>query len=208
MDIEEFKSTLPANVKLIAVSKTQTIAVIEDAIKDGQMIFGENKIQEAEEKFPALKKKYPNLQLHFIGHLQSNKASKVVELCDVIHSVDSIKLADELAKEMQKQNRNLPCFIQVNTGDEEQKGGVAVDMLASLYKHATDDLKMNIVGLMCIPPANDLPDMHFALLHKLSRELNLKELSMGMSADYERAIKYGATYVRIGTSLFGEREKL
>jgi len=205
MSLKDIKDSLPKEVTLIAVSKTQPIEIIEQAIKQGQTDFGENKIQEAEEKFVILKKKHTNIKLHFIGHLQSNKTANVVALCDFIHSVDSIKLADELAKEMQKQNKTIPCFIQVNTGDEEQKGGVSVGKLPELYKHCTETLKMDIRGLMCIPPVDDVADIHFALMHKLAAELGLKDLSMGMSADYKAALKFGATYIRIGTAIFGER---
>jgi len=194
-----------SEVKLIAVSKFHGADKIEEAIEAGQMVFGENRIQEAEEKFPALKAKYKKLELHFIGHLQSNKVKEAVSLFDVIQSLDSIKLADELAKEMKKQNRHLPCFIQVNTGNEDQKGGVEVSELPHLFAHAKK-LGLNIVGLMCIPPVKDIPDMHFALMNKLAKELGLKELSMGMSSDFDTGIKYGATCIRIGTAIFGERK--
>lgn len=196
---------LPANVTLVAVSKFQPPEKIEALLKKGQRVFGENRVQEAAEKFPALREKYPDIELHFIGHLQTNKAKDAVKLFDVIESVDSLRLAEELKKEMEKQGRNLPCFIQVNTGDETQKGGVHPHELEKLYKDCVA-LGLNIKGLMCIPPSADIPDLHFALLRKLARELNLKHLSMGMSADYETAIHYGATHVRLGTLLFGERQ--
>lgn len=193
-----------SDVKLVAVSKFHNFETIEEAIEEGQTIFGENRVQEAIEKFTELKEKHPKLELHFIGRLQTNKAKEAVANFDVIQSLDSKKLAEELAKEMKKQERNIPCFIQVNTGDEDQKGGVEIRELKDLYLY-TQNLGINVVGLMCIPPENDIPDMHFALLNKLAKELGLKELSMGMSSDFDIAIKYGATCVRIGTAIFGER---
>ncbi len=194
-----------SSVTLVAVSKFQPTEKIEALLKQGQRVFGENRVQEAEEKYPALRIKYPDLNLHFIGHLQTNKAKDAVRIFDVIETVDRPELAEALRHEMSKQNRELPCFIQVNTGNEEQKGGVAPKYLAELYRFCKDK-KLNITGLMCIPPVNDIPDLHFALLHKLAGELSLKQLSMGMSADFDTAIKYGATHVRVGTALFGARK--
>jgi pyridoxal phosphate enzyme (YggS family) len=147
------------------------------------------------------------VKLHFIGHLQSNKAKEAVKLFDVIETIDSEKLASALKNEMDKQNRQLPCFIQVNTGEEEQKGGVAPRDAEKLLTFCRD-AKIEIAGLMCIPPADEIPDMHFALLHKMSRELGVAQLSMGMSADFETAIRYGATHIRVGTALFGIRENI
>lgn len=193
-------------VKLVAVSKFQPVEKIEKLLAHGHRVFGENRVQEAEEKFPALRAKYPDLELHFIGHLQTNKAKDAVRIFDVIETVDRSELADALKKEMDKQKRHLPCFIQVNTGDEEQKGGIATKDAAALYRHCKE-LKLDITGLMCIPPVNDIPDLHFALLHKLAAELGLKHLSMGMSADFETAIRYGATHIRVGSALFGERKQ-
>lgn len=194
------------DVTLVAVSKFQPVEKIEGLLKQGHRVFGENRVQEAAEKYPALRSKYPDLQLHFIGHLQTNKAKEAVALFDVIETVDRPELAESLAKEMEKQNRRLPCFIQVNTGDEEQKGGISVKDLPALLD-TCKQLKLNITGLMCIPPVDDIPDLHFALLHKLAREHALKHLSMGMSADFKAAIKYGATHIRIGTALFGARDE-
>ena len=196
----------PASVTLIAVSKFQPVEKIEALLAAGHRTFGENRVQEAEEKFPSLREKYPDLKLHFIGHLQTNKAKDAVRIFDVIETIDRPELAEALKKEMDKQKRELPCFIQVNTGDEEQKGGVAPKDLAALYKQCKE-LKLDIRGLMCIPPVNEIPDLHFALLHKLAGGLGLKQLSMGMSADFETAIRYGATHVRIGSALFGERKQ-
>jgi pyridoxal phosphate enzyme (YggS family) len=195
-----------ASVTLVAVSKFQPPEKIESVLKQGHRIFGENRVQEAEEKFPLLREKYPDIELHFIGHLQTNKAKDAVRLFDVIETVDRPELAEALRKEMDKQKRELPCFIQVNTGDEPQKGGVSPKDLQSLFKFCKDK-KLKIAGLMCIPPAEDIPDLHFALLNKLAHELGLKNLSMGMSGDFKAAIRYDATHVRIGTAIFGSREK-
>jgi pyridoxal phosphate enzyme (YggS family) len=193
-----------STVTLVAVSKTQPTGKIEDLLASGHRTFGENRVQEAEEKFPGLRGKYPDLSLHFIGHLQTNKAKDAVRIFDVIETIDRPELAEALKHEMDKQKRNLPCFIQVNTGDEEQKGGSAIKDLPALYNKCKE-LNLTITGLMCIPPVNDIPDLHFALLHKLATELGLKNISMGMSADFEAALRYGATHVRIGSALFGER---
>ena len=199
----------PAAVTLVAVSKTYAADQVWPTIAlGGQTIFGENRVQEAKGKWPELRARAAELgktiELHLIGPLQSNKAAEAAELFDVIETVDRVKLAEALKAAMDKQKKNLPCFIQVNTGDEEQKGGVAPRDLEALYKSCVD-LGLNIQGLMCIPPAADIPDLHFALLHKLAGNLGLKSLSMGMSSDFETAIRFGATHVRIGSALFGER---
>ena len=190
------------DITLIAVSKNRTPEQISALIAEGQMVFGENRVQEAQEKFPPLKEKHQNLQLHFIGHLQSNKAKEAIALFDMIHSIDRPSVAEAAAKEMHRQNRNLPCFIQVNTGEEAQKGGISPRETEQLLITCRETLGMNIIGLMCIPPEKDIPDLHFALLHKMARDFNLPHLSMGMSADVESAIRFGATYVRIGSALF------
>ena len=194
-----------SSVSLVAVSKGQSLDRVWDVLDQGHRIFGENRVQEAEKRWPSLRAKYPGLKVHLIGHLQTNKVKEAVQLFDTIQTVDSIKLADVLKGEMDRQRRNIPCFIQVNTGEEAQKGGVAPKELEALYKFCKD-AHLRIDGLMCIPPHNEIPDMHFALLHKLAKELGLKQLSMGMSADFETAIRYGATHVRVGTALFGIRE--
>lgn len=196
----------PAAVALVAVSKFQPIEKIRRLLDEGHRIFGENRVQEAAEKYPALRAEYPDIQLHFIGQLQTNKAKDAVRLFDVIETVDSVKLAEALRHEMDRQKRHLPCFIQVNTGDEEQKGGVTVKELPALLRFCRDQVSLNVEGLMCIPPVQEAPDLHFALLHKLAHEQGLKKLSMGMSADFETAIRYGATHVRVGSALFGIRE--
>jgi len=197
----------PASVNLIAVSKNQPRERVETLLNEGQRLFGENRVQDAEERWLPLRDTYKDVTLHFIGHLQSNKAKEAVKLFDVIETVDSEKLASALKNEMDKQGRQLPCFIQVNTGEEEQKGGVAPKDTEKLLRFCRD-AKIQIAGLMCIPPATEIPDMHFALLHKMSRELGLPQLSMGMSADFETAIRYGATHIRVGTALFGIRENI
>ncbi len=190
-----------SDVTLVAVTKMRTPEEIGALISAGQKTFGENRVQDAEGKWPQIRAAHPDVKLHFIGHLQTNKAKDAVELFDVIETVDSERLAQALAAEMKKQNRNLPCFIQVNTGEEEQKGGVAPKDAPALFA-ACRAAGLDIRGLMCIPPADELPDLHFALLNKMANEMGLPELSMGMSADFERAIAFGASYIRIGTALF------
>ena len=194
-----------ADVTLIAVSKQQPLEKIQAVLDAGQRVFGENRVQDAQDRWLPLKEKYPDVVLHLIGSLQTNKAKDAVALFDVIHTVDREKLATELGAEMKKQNRPLPCFIQVNTGEEEQKGGVLPQDLEKLFHFATTTAGLNIVGLMCIPPENELPDMHFALLHKMAHKLGIPSLSMGMSGDFEIAIRYGATHIRVGSALFGSR---
>lgn len=195
----------PDSVTLVAVSKVQPDDRIDAALAAGQRVFGENRVQEAAARWAARKAADPTIRLHLIGSLQSNKAKEAVALFDVIETVDRASLAGELAKEMTKQGRVLPCFIQVNTGAEAQKGGVLpADLPALLESCAACGL--TISGLMCIPPVDAPPELHFALLKKLALRHGLSELSMGMSHDYEDAIALGATSVRIGTALFGERQ--
>lgn len=193
------------DITLVAVSKTHSAAEILPLLRAGQRVFGENRVQEAAEKFPALREQYPDLKLHLIGGLQTNKVRDAVALFDVIESVDRVELAEKLAAEIKKQGRNPSCFVQVNTGEEPQKSGVAPNAAAALVEKCRA-LGLNVVGLMCIPPADDEPSPHFAFLKKLARQLGVKELSMGMSADYPLAIQQGATFVRIGTALFGQRD--
>ncbi|MBW7910876.1 MAG: YggS family pyridoxal phosphate-dependent enzyme [Alphaproteobacteria bacterium] len=192
------------DVTLVAVCKNQTADKIIPLLQAGQRVFGENRVQEAAEKWPELRAAYPNVELHLIGQLQTNKAKEAVKLFDVIESLDRPVLAEALAKEMKKQNRDLPCFIQVNTGEEPQKGGIAPRDVAKFYDDCRK-LGLRIAGLMCIPPAEDVAALHFALLQKLAREISPQNplmLSMGMSADFESAIRCGASHVRIGTALF------
>jgi len=190
------------DVTLVAVSKTQDAAAIETLIAEGQREFGENRVQEAEAKWPALRARHPGLRLHLIGQLQSNKAEQAVALFDAIHSVDRPSLVTALAKAMARAGRRPDCFLQVNIGDEPQKGGCPVAELPSLVDAARS---LPVVGLMCIPPAEVEPAPYFALLAKLARRHGLAGLSMGMSADYESAVMLGATHVRVGTALFGPR---
>lgn len=191
--------------RLIAVSKNQPAEKIQEALDAGHRDFGENKVQEAQSHWRALKPQYPDLKLHLIGPLQTNKAKDAVALFDMIHTVDREKLARELSTEMKKQGRNIPCLIQVNTGEEEQKSGIAPDAFPAFLKFCREECALDIVGLMCIPPLDDPPALHFALLKKMAKLHGLEHLSMGMSADYERALPLGATFIRIGTSVFGER---
>ncbi len=193
------------DVKLIAVSKTHGVDAIEEVINAGHFRFGENRVQEAQSKWPELKEKHKNIELHLIGPLQSNKAKDAVALFDVIHSVDRSKIAEAIADEVVKQGRNPKLFVQVNTGEEPQKAGVAPQDVEDFVKHCREVCKLDITGLMCIPPFDDEPSLHFALLAKKAKALGLKDLSMGMSKDFEAAIQLGATYVRVGTALFGER---
>jgi len=196
----------PASITLIAVSKTFDQAAIEPVIEVGQQVFGENRVQEAQAKWPGLRPRYPDLRLHLIGPLQTNKARDAVRLFDAIHSLDRDKLAGELAKEMLRQARTLSLFVQVNTGKESQKAGVAPEETTAFVERCRDVHGLTIDGLMCLPPLEDDPVPHFELLRQLAKSLELKSLSMGMSADFETAIAHGATHVRVGSAIFGERE--
>jgi hypothetical protein len=193
-------------VTLVAVSKTHGADRVRELLAAGHRVFGENRVQEAEGKFPALKADYSDLELHLIGPLQTNKARDAVALFDVIQSVDRERLAAALAKEMARAGRNLACFIQVNTGEEPQKAGVLPADLDSFVRTCHETHKLNVVGLMCIPPVDEEPALHFALLAKMAARHGLAKLSMGMSADYESAVRLGATHVRVGTALFGTRQ--
>ena len=195
----------PSAVTLVAVSKTHGADKVRDLLDVGHRVFGENRVQEAEEKFPALKAAYPDLQLHLIGPLQTNKARDAVALFDVIESVDRERLAATLAKEMARAGRRPDCFIQVNTGEEPQKAGVLPGELDAFVASCRDTHKLPVVGLMCIPPVGEEPALHFALLVKMAARNGLKKVSMGMSADYEIAVRLGATHVRVGSALFGAR---
>jgi pyridoxal phosphate enzyme (YggS family) len=196
----------PETVKLIAVSKTVPAEAIEQAIALGQRRFGENRVQEAKGKWPALKQRYSDLELHLIGPLQSNKVRDAVQLFDVIHSVDRPKIAAALAEEMKRSGKRPRLLVQVNTGEEPQKAGVLPGETDAFVVQCRDEFDLPIEGLMCIPPLDEEPAMHFALLAKIASRLGLKELSMGMSGDFEKAIAFGATYVRIGTAIFGARD--
>ncbi|PXW74341.1 hypothetical protein C7451_1082 [Blastomonas natatoria] len=189
---------------LIAISKTKPVEAIEALIEEGHRVFGENRVQEAALKFPALRARYPDLQLHMVGQLQSNKAEDAVALFDCIHSLDRMSLARALAAAMDKAGRRVPCFVQVNIGEEEQKGGCAIADLPQFLDQVRA-LDLPVVGLMAVPPADLEPSPYFALLAKLARAHGLDQLSMGMSGDYENAVRIGATHVRVGSALFGSR---
>jgi pyridoxal phosphate enzyme (YggS family) len=190
--------------RLVAVSKTVPDSGIREALAAGQRMFGENRVQEAQGKFPALRSDYPALELHLIGPLQTNKVKEACALFDCIQTLDRIRLADALAAEREKSGRCPQLFVQVNTGEEPQKAGVLPREVAALIAHARK-LELPLVGLMCIPPAEDDAAPHFAFLAKLARDHGLENLSMGMSGDFELAVKFGATHVRVGTAIFGER---
>ncbi|HEY4547142.1 MAG TPA: YggS family pyridoxal phosphate-dependent enzyme [Pedomonas sp.] len=194
----------PGQARLIAVSKTFGPEAIEPLLEAGQRLFGENRVQEAQGKWPALKENYPDVELHLVGQLQSNKAEDAVELFDAIHSVDRSSLVQALAKAMDKTGKRPSCFIQVNIGEEEQKGGVALEALPALLEEA-QSLNLPVVGLMCVPPADKEPSPYFGLLAKLAKRHGLPRLSMGMSSDFETAVSLGATEIRVGTALFGTR---
>ena len=192
------------SVSLIAVSKTHPADQIVPLLEAGQRVFGENRVQEAQEKWPRLREAYPDVELHLIGQLQSNKADDAVALFDAIHSLDRPSLLTALAKAMDKAGRRVPCFVQVNVGDEAQKGGVAISELPGFLAKVRD-ADVPLAGLMCIPPADIEPAPFFAFLAKLAADNGVTGLSMGMSGDYETAIMLGATHIRVGTALFGQR---
>jgi hypothetical protein len=196
----------PAEVTLVAVGKTHGAAYIEAALGSGQRVFGENRVQEAEGKFPALKVAHPDLALHLIGPLQTNKTREAVALFDVIETLDRRKLARTLAKEMGRLGRRPTCYVQVNTGEEAQKAGVTPAAADALIALARDELGLPVEGLMCIPPFDDEPAPHFALLAEIAKRNRLAKLSMGMTADFDIAVRFGATHVRVGTAIFGARE--
>ena len=203
---ENIKSIINnSNVKIIAVSKTFSFENISPLINHGHLHFGENKVQEAQSKWADLKKINPNLNLHMIGKLQSNKAKDAVKLFDFIHSLDSQKLASILAKQENISNKKLKYFIQVNIGNENQKAGIGINLLDDFYYYCVKELKIDIIGLMAIPPNNNQAENYFKKLMELNKLLGLKELSIGMSTDFKIALNYEATFVRIGSSIFGTR---
>ena len=192
-------------VSLVAVSKTFDAETIRPVIEAGQRVFGENRVQEAQAKWPALKRETPDIELHLIGPLQSNKAADAVALFDVIETIDREKIARAVAAEMKRQGRDIRLYVQVNTGLEPQKAGIAPEDAAAFVALCRDELALNIEGLMCIPPFDENPGPHFALLAKLAGQCGLSRLSMGMSGDFETAIAFGATGVRVGSAIFGAR---
>ena len=195
----------PASVTLVAVSKTFGAEAIAPVIAGGQRVFGENRVQEAKAKWPPLIEQHPDIELHLIGPLQSNKAKEAVALFDAIHSVDRASLCEALAKEIEKQGKTPTLFVQVNTGAEPQKAGVLPEGADAFLESCGDKYGLTISGLMCIPPADEAPGPHFALLATIARRNGLKLLSMGMSADFASAIAMGATHVRVGSAIFGGR---
>ena len=196
----------PASVTLVAVSKTFPAAAILPALEAGHRVFGENRVQEAKAKWPALRARFPDLELHLIGPLQSNKAREAIELFDAIHTVDRPKIAMVLAEEIARQDKRLRLFIEVNTGGEEQKAGVPPEAADAFIRECREQYGLPIEGLMCIPPFDEPPAPHFALLQKIARRNALSGLSMGMSADFQSAIAFGATHVRVGSAIFGARD--
>jgi pyridoxal phosphate enzyme (YggS family) len=193
-------------VALVAVSKTHPATAVRAALAAGQRVFGENRVQEAVDKFPALRAAFPDLVLHLIGPLQTNKVREAVAHFDVIETVDRPRLAEALAREMERTGRRLPCLIEVNTGEEPQKAGVLPAAADDFIADCRDRLGLPVEGLMCVPPHDEEPAPHFALLREIARRHELPVLSMGMSADFETAIRFGATHVRVGTAIFGARQ--
>jgi pyridoxal phosphate enzyme (YggS family) len=194
------------SVTLVAVSKTFGAEAIEPVIAAGQRVFGENRVQEAKAKWPALRERHPGIELHLIGPLQSNKARDAVALFDAIHSLDRSSLAEALAKEIARQGRTPLLFVEINTGGEPQKAGVLPEQADAFLKDCRDKYGLKVSGLMCLPPADEPPAPHFALTAKIARRNEMNLLSMGMSADFEAAIALGSTHVRVGTAIFGERD--
>lgn len=195
----------PSDVALIAVSKTVEVPEILPVLEAGHRQFGENRVQEAKRKWTVLKARFPDTVLHLVGPLQSNKAKEAVELFDAIHSIDRPKIAKAIAAEAARQGKRLQLFVQINTGEEPQKAGVSPNETGAFVAMCRDDLKLEISGLMCIPPVDEEPAVHFAFLAKIAGELGLTGLSMGMSDDFETAIEFGATHVRVGSAIFGMR---
>ena len=193
------------NVKLVAVTKTFPISHILPVINEGHSDFGENKVQEAIEKWTSIKQNFPKINLHLIGKLQTNKVKFVLPLFDYIHSLDNFKLANKIAEEQVKKNFKPKIFIQVNIGEEAQKGGIELSNLEIFYKKCVNEFKLNIIGLMCIPPFNKDSKPYFIKMRELSKKLNLKDISMGMSDDYLEAIKQESTFIRVGSKIFGAR---
>ena len=202
---KNFKIDQGISTKIIAVSKTFPENKIYPLIEYGHIDFGENKVQEAMDKWTKIKEKFENLNLHMIGKLQTNKVKHAVKIFDYIHSVDSIKLAKKISEEQNKIKKNIKLFLQINIGDESQKSGVELDNLEKLYFFCKNELRLDVVGLMCIPPNDEKTEKYFSEMFEIKKRLRFKELSMGMSNDYLLAIKYGSTYLRIGSKIFGSR---
>ncbi len=194
-----------SSVELIAIGKTFGADRVEPLLHAGHRCFGENRVQEAESKWPAIRKSFRGVELHLIGGLQTNKVKAAVQVFDVIETLDRPRLARALAKEIALSGKKLTFFIQVNTGNEPQKSGISPNEADAFIYFCRDELKLSVSGLMCIPPTNEEPSLHFALLQKIAKRNALENLSMGMSSDYEIAIQFGATHVRVGSAIFGER---
>ena len=197
------KLTIP---KIIAVSKTFPISKVMPLIDSGHVHFGENKIQEAVEKWPAIKEKFPKIQLHMLGKVQTNKVKFLIPLFDYIHSLDNLKLAEKISSEQIKKNKKLKIFIQINIGNEHQKNGINIDQLENFYNECSKNMGLDIVGLMCLPPQSEKPIKFFEKMFELNNKLDLNELSMGMSNDYIDAAKTHSTFLRIGSKIFGSRK--
>jgi len=202
------KKQLKTNPNIIVVTKTFTLDKIKSLLENGHIHYGENKIQEAENKWSQAKLQYRALKLHMIGKLQSNKAKKAVKLFDYIHSLDNERLALKLSDSLRELNKNVKLFIQVNLANEKQKSGISLNELTSFYDYCTKDLSLNVIGLMCLPPIDSNSDKYFNLLNQSAIKLNLKELSMGMSSDFENAVLYGSTFLRLGTIILGQRKSI
>tara|TARA_Y100000590_G_scaffold464137_1_gene632862 strand:- start:1746 stop:2417 length:672 start_codon:yes stop_codon:yes gene_type:complete len=200
------RKQLKTNPKIIVVTKTFSLDYIKPLIESGHIHFGENKIQEAENKWINVKKEFSNLKLHMIGKLQSNKAKKAVRLFDYIHSIDNAKLASKIFQYEKELDKKVNLFIQVNLAGENQKSGISLNELNNFYSYCTKELHLNVIGLMCIPPIESNSQEYFPILKKAAEKLNLKDLSMGMSSDFEPAIINGSTYLRLGTVILGERK--
>ena len=205
IEIKDFLEKNQKSTEIIAISKNHPRESVLEAIQKGVLIFGENRVMEAKSKFTELKQKYPNLQLHLTGPLQSNKVKDALKLFDVIHTLDREKIAKEFSKQ-QELIEQKKIFIQVNTGEEISKSGVSPNQLDSFVNYCKKELKLNIVGLMCIPPINESPNKHFQILYNLAKKNALKNLSIGMSNDYKAAINFNPSYIRLGTILFGSRK--
>tara|TARA_B100001057_G_scaffold453928_1_gene499196 strand:+ start:285 stop:932 length:648 start_codon:yes stop_codon:yes gene_type:complete len=197
---------LNKETKIIAVSKTFNTDKILPLIKSGHLDFGENKVQESLEKWPQMKSEFRNVKLHMIGKLQTNKVKQAVSVFDYIHSVDTFKLAKKISEEQKKINKNIKIFIQINIDNEDQKSGILKNELKDFYYSLTTELKINVIGIMCIPSIESNPNQTFSSMKKLSNDIEVKEISMGMSADYIEAVKNGATFIRIGSKIFGKRD--
>ena len=199
------KKQLNTNPKIVVVTKKFSLDKIKPLLESGHTHFGENKIQEAEEKWSGVKNTYPNLKLHMIGKLQSNKAKKAVKIFDYIHSVDNEKLALKISQSEKELNKKVKLFIQINLANEDQKSGIILNDVGNFYDYCLKQLSLNTIGLMCLPPIDSSPDVYFKLLKESADKLKLSDLSMGMSSDFEDALKYGSTYLRLGTAILGAR---